>query len=1052
MALENVDGSIIIDTKVDESELNHSLNNMQGTVAKASVAMVAAIGAALGSLSVMVMKVGSEYETSLAKTSTLFGETQVDTKNLTKEILELSSTTGESAAALNEGLYQALSAGVEVTEDMTKATGFLDQAVKLAKGGFTSTATAVDIITTTLNAYGDAAGSAQEISDMLIATQNLGKTTVDELASSMGRVIPTAAAYKVSLANLNATYAVMTASGIATAEATTYMRSMFSELADTGSSVAKILKDKTGKSFAELNEEGYSLGEILDILKESVKGNTTEFANLWSSQEAGTGALSIVNGGVEKFNDTLKKMQQSTGATDVAYGKMSDTFEVKGNRILSTLNNIGIQAFDKFQEPLSKAFNTALKTLNDFSVELDRGDLDEGLDQLAESTGDLLEVSVSMASKAIPMLVNGMATVADHSDELIVLTAGLSAGLVTYNLLQKENGILTVLSATYKKAAAVADIAYNSVLAVQTGQMSAAAAAQLALNTVMMANPAILVATGVIALTAAVGAFILTHKESKSEVQENTEKLLAEAEAFQKVSDSADESSKARVAEINNVKSMKNELDRLLDANGNVIVGFEKRADFLVNELAEATGIDIKIVDGQIQGYKELSASIDDTIAKMRAEAILEAHKEEYTEAIQKQGEALTALRIANEEYNSFMNSSYPELEKLREDYAAAVESQDGRRIASALAAKQGLEDELTETKANLDAAQGNYDNYTQAIIDYEQGKTDILNGEYDKVADIYNESTRALEENGADQKTILEAQIAEHELHIDTLKTMRTDANKDTIDAEIKANEDQLAEKRLGLWAIENAVWSSTPAYKEAYKYLSDQGAKAFDENGNLTDEAKKKVDAAKKAAEGQSPAYKAAMSGVAKSGYQGFTDPNTLKNFNVAGKNTVDGVMAGAESKRTSLWDKLRSLAKSALAGFQTGIDSHSPSREFKKLAAFIVPGIVGGIEENEDLATKKMSSVASDMLKSFDADSIANAVGTVENAVSSAQAKLANNATIQSSYQVNSSIENQISNNRTLKGSIDGTIHTSIMIDGREIAVAIAPMVSEEIEFNG
>ena len=120
---------------------------------------------------------------------------------------------------------------------------------------------------------------------MLLTTQNLGKTSVDELSSSMGRVIPLAAAYNVSVENLSSGLAVMTANGIATAEATTYTKSMLNELGDTGSTVGKILQQQTGKSFAQLSADGKSLGDVLQILYDSVGGDSTAFAGLWSSVE-----------------------------------------------------------------------------------------------------------------------------------------------------------------------------------------------------------------------------------------------------------------------------------------------------------------------------------------------------------------------------------------------------------------------------------------------------------------------------------------------------------------------------------------------------------------------------------------------------------------------------------------------------------------------------------------------------------------------------------------------------------------------------------------------
>ena len=98
--------------------------------------------------------------------------------------------------------------------------------MKLAKGGFTDGAKAVDVLTTAINGYGLQAEDATRVSDLLITTQNLGKTTVDELASSMGPVIKMADNANFSIGELSAAYALMTKNGIATAESGTYLKQM----------------------------------------------------------------------------------------------------------------------------------------------------------------------------------------------------------------------------------------------------------------------------------------------------------------------------------------------------------------------------------------------------------------------------------------------------------------------------------------------------------------------------------------------------------------------------------------------------------------------------------------------------------------------------------------------------------------------------------------------------------------------------------------------------------------------------------------------------------
>lgn len=306
------------------------------------------------------IEAASEYETSVAKVSTHADPNQMSVGDMSSELLELSQKTGQAATNLAEAEYQALSAGV-ATKD---AAAFVEKANELAVGGFTEQSTSVDILTTALNAYQLEVSETNRISDVLINTQNKGKTTVDELAQNMGRVIPSAAAYNVEIEDLSAAYAILTANGIATAESTTYLKGMFNELGDTGSTVSETLKEETGKSFAQLKEEGNSLGDIIGILSNSVNGNATAFANLWSSQEAGIGALSLLTSGTEKYNSVLDSMKNSTGTAAEAYEKMTNTSEhtakavqTAGTNLQIAIGNAMLPATNKFNEALASVLN-----------------------------------------------------------------------------------------------------------------------------------------------------------------------------------------------------------------------------------------------------------------------------------------------------------------------------------------------------------------------------------------------------------------------------------------------------------------------------------------------------------------------------------------------------------------------------------------------------------------------------------------------------------------------------------------------------------------------
>lgn len=305
----------------------------------------------------------AEFETSVAKVSTLVDTNKVSMRSMRDELLQLSGESGKSVNDLSDATYQAISASVEVGNAIVT----VDKANKLAVGGFTSSATAVDVLTTALNAYNLSADQTEYISDILVTTQNLGKTTVDELASSVGKTIPLAAAYNVEMDNLSTAYAQLTKNGIATAEAGTYIKSMLNELGDSSSNVAKILKDETGSTFAELSSEGKSIGDVLDVLMDSVNGNLTKFNELWGSVEAGTGALSLAKAGSDAYNDTLMAMKDSAGATELAYRKMMDTTEAASQKFSNSAQNVAAAIGDDINPSLEWLYNAGSNVLNVFS-------------------------------------------------------------------------------------------------------------------------------------------------------------------------------------------------------------------------------------------------------------------------------------------------------------------------------------------------------------------------------------------------------------------------------------------------------------------------------------------------------------------------------------------------------------------------------------------------------------------------------------------------------------------------------------------------------------
>ena len=262
----------------------------------------------------------SEYETNVAMLATIADATVLSADQLSQQIKATSRDTAQSVNDLAVSSYNAISAGVNTAD----AVATVGQATELAVAGFTDTASALSVLTTATNAYQLEASEMANISDSLIVSQNLGVMTIDQLSSSIGKAISTASAYSVDLYNLESGYISLTKAGISVEESTTYISGMFNELGDSGSEVAKIIKEETGESFGQLMNDGYSLADVLGILYESVDQDSEALMNLWGSAEAGKAANAVINQGLETFNDNLITLKNSSGATAAAYETMTN--------------------------------------------------------------------------------------------------------------------------------------------------------------------------------------------------------------------------------------------------------------------------------------------------------------------------------------------------------------------------------------------------------------------------------------------------------------------------------------------------------------------------------------------------------------------------------------------------------------------------------------------------------------------------------------------------------------------------------------------------------
>lgn len=810
------------------------------------------------------------FETSMAKVSTLADTSVVPLETLKEEFVTLSGETGVAVGALAEAAYQALSAGVDTAD----VVNFVATATKTSAAGFTEASTAVDVLTTAINSYKLEGTEAERVASMLVKTQDEGKTSVGELAANMGRVIPSAAAYNVSLENLTTAYALLTKGGMNTAISTTNLGAMLDELAKSGSNVAGILEEQTGKSFAELMGSGSNLGDIMTILSESVDGDATAFSNLWSSTTAGKAALSLLNTGAEEFDRTLGVMANSSGAVDRNFQIMADTTEFAHQRMKTAAENLKIAVGDQLNPSLERlydvgtdAFTWAADFANEHpavvkavaAVVVGLGTLAAGVTAVVAATAAL---DVIMAANPIGLIAAAtVAAVAAVGAFAFMMTSASEETKAFTESLQETKAAYEELSETMEaeqESTAASAAALEELLAVEEKSAAQKAAISEIVNQ----------------LNESVPGLNLAYDEERDALEGLT---AAEVTAMVEKA-AAQEEYEAQVARLSELYTEQSEISARLE------------------EAQEALNTAQETGSGNT---RELKNDIDALTAAQEENA---AQIAELEEASREYGEKQAEAAAKTQEMTSRVEDITAKMETLQaayeESYNAAMESIDGQL---------GLFNELDgSAKTSIDNLIGTLQGQVSYMETYAANiqkamELGVDEGLIKKLSDGSEESAQilaAIVEGGEEDIAALNEQLAKveegKEAFSETVAEMETDFS-DQMEELVRDLDDAIQDMDL-----------SDDAYQIGENNMQ----------GLIDGTASKKAELVRKYAE----MGRAALAAYKKEVEQA----SPSKKFNEAGRFDIQGIIKGAEAEKANLAETYADAGRTALSAMEKSLPS--------------------------------------------------------------------------------------------------------------------------------
>lgn len=311
------------------------------------------------------VKFSTDFETAFASIVGLAGVPQEEVEGLKQSVLDLAGETGRAPQELADALYFAASAGLD-------AAGAMDAVRASARGaaaGLGGTTDIVGLVASATASYGEEAINAAEAVDILTATIEEGRADPDELASTLGRVLPIASQLGVEFEEVGGTVAYLSNVFGDTNRTVTATQGLLVKLLSPSEQGRKAL-EQMGTSVEELHaaiDQDGLLG-ALDLLRERGFGeNQQALAKLFDDIEGRQAAIALLADKSGSLATTLGAVADNAGSTDSALATMAETAGFKNQQAFAQLQTALIEVGDVLVPLVADVAEFAAKFLEAFN-------------------------------------------------------------------------------------------------------------------------------------------------------------------------------------------------------------------------------------------------------------------------------------------------------------------------------------------------------------------------------------------------------------------------------------------------------------------------------------------------------------------------------------------------------------------------------------------------------------------------------------------------------------------------------------------------------------
>lgn len=625
----------------------------------------------------------------------------------------------------------------------------------------------------------------------------------------------------------------------------------------------------------------------------------------------------------------------------------------------------------------------------------------------AEAMGERgIRGGVDYIATRFPVATAAVAGLAAAYGSLLVInavrkaTTGYTAALAVLDALEKKNAITLV-------AVNGGLTAKQLLVGILSGKLSTATAAQAAFNAVVGANP---VGLAVVAIGALVGGMVLldrTLRKTHPEMYELSNAIKDCTERNNELRKSMEESADAFDASIEGAETEGVALDKLTDKLISLSSGYDgsvarqRQMDAVCKELnGSIEGLNLSY-DEQTGALNMTEDALRGLIAQQKESARWNAVQERYTETLKQQADAEYNLYLAQKAFNaakaaanSGASNGFGSITQANVDFQrasvnlAAAES----AMSDASAAVTELEGYMGGLGMATQSTTAAVDENTEAITDERDALVDLgngvqiaqgmlddlgitaedaasrLSGLTDAATDMFGRINTESELSYEKMLENLAANTAAVEEWGNNMAYLAGKIPQDLFDALAQAGPEKMAgavDELAGQTDFSelNALWEAGGA-AAIDAFLKQMGAGAQEAEGAgamIAQTVAAEIandEAMQSAGKEQIVAVREVMNlAVNTAGFDriggeiaarvadGMSGLN--REMYRYGVNTMQGFIAGLESKRQAIKDKVADLARAASRTFTVKLEIQSPSKLFKRYGEYTVEGFVAGVE---------------------------------------------------------------------------------------------------------